>query len=93
MQNENAIPETMRLVAAGNTYNPCLLVIRGKGYELSVTESAERTFWHANKLGICFLAYSPPELLGIVTLWESLGHNWNQQVPNIIGEITKAMPD
>ena len=33
------------------------------------------------------MAYSGPELLGLVDLWEHLGENWNQQKPDILGEL------
>jgi hypothetical protein len=81
--------EPMSLVAAGNTYNPCLLILRSKGYELWAEESNERLLWNASKDGNFFMAYSPPELLGIVVLWESYGTNWNQQRPNLIAEVTE----
>lgn len=75
------------IIAAGNTYNSCLLILRSKGYELHAEESDERLTWMASKDGNSFLAYSPPELLGIVTLGESLGNDWNQQQPNLLGEV------
>lgn len=81
--------ESESIVAAGNTYNPCLLILRGKGYELSAEESGERLLWNAKKDSHSFMGYSPPELLGIVVLWESYGTNWNQQRPDLIGEITE----
>ena len=81
------------LVAAGNTYNPCLLLLQGKGYQLRAEESGERVLWMASKEGHSFLAYSPPELLGIVVLWENLGSGWNQQHPNLIGEILDQASD
>jgi hypothetical protein len=77
------------LVAAGNTYNPCLLVLRSKGYHLWAEESGERLLWNASKNGHSFMAYSPPELLGLVVLWENLGNDWNQQSPDILSEVTE----
>jgi hypothetical protein len=77
------------VVAAGNTYNPCLLILKNKGYRLWAEDSGERLLWHASKDGHSFMGYSPPELLGIVVLWESFGQNWNQQRPDLIGELTE----
>lgn len=79
--------EPTSLVAAGNTYNPCLLLLRDKGYHLWAEESDDRMLWNASKNEHQFMAYSPPELLGIVVLWESFGEGWNQQHPNLIGEV------
>jgi hypothetical protein len=76
------------LVAAGNTYNPCLLILTQKGYRLWVEEGEECLLWNAEKAGQSFMAYSPPELLGIVILWEELGENWNRQHPDLISELS-----
>lgn len=76
------------LVASGNTYNPSLIVLRQKGYELWLEEGENGSLWLAKKGGQSFLAYSGPELLGLVVLWEHLGKNWNQQKPDVLGELT-----
>lgn len=89
MNKETPMTEPVRIVAAGNTYNPCLLILRSMGYKLWAEESNERLLWNADKDGHSFTGYSPPELLGIVVLWESYGSNWNQQRPDLIGEITE----
>ena len=82
------------LVAAGNTYNPSLIVLQKKGYELWLERGAEDgTLWHARKGDQSFLAYTGPELLGLVVLWEELGQNWNQQVPDIYGDLVERMED
>jgi hypothetical protein len=39
------------------------------------------------------MAYTGPELLGLVVLWEYLGKNWNQQQPDIYGEFVEKMED
>ncbi len=75
------------LVAAGNTYNPCLVVLRDKGYDLSVEEADDDMLWSAQKGRHRFMGYSPPELLGLVVMWEHLGEDWNQQDPDILGEV------
>lgn len=79
---------TMSLVAAGNTYNPCLLLLREKSYILQVEEGDDRLIWTATKGEHSFTGYTPPELLGIVVLWERFGNDWNRQQPNILGELT-----
>ena len=82
----------MNLVAAGNTYNPALIVLRQKGYQLQAEDddAGKRVLWMASKGEDSFLAYSPPELLGIVVLGESLGRDWNQQEPNLLGDLLGA---
>lgn len=81
------------LVAAGNTYNPSLIVLREKGYDLWLEGGEARSLWCARKDGRDFLAYSGPELLGLVVLWEHLGEGWNRQSPDLLGELTDAMPE
>jgi hypothetical protein len=82
-----------RLVAAGNTYNPSLIVLRSKGYHLSLEEGENCTLWDAQKGGHRFTAYSGPELLGLVVMWEHLGENWNQQTPDIYNELSDRMEE
>jgi len=81
------------LVASGNTYNPSLIVLRDKGYDLWLERGEEGSLWCARKGDQSFLAFSGPELLGLVVLWEHLGENWNQQEPDIYGELTERMED
>jgi hypothetical protein len=81
------------LVASGNTYNPCLIVLRNKGYDLWLEKSEEQNLWCARKGDRRFLAYSGPELLGLVVLWEQLGDDWNRQQPDIYEELIENMPD
>lgn len=79
------------LVAAGNTYNPSLIVLRSKGYELRIEQDEEgRSVYLARKDGREFTGYSAPELLGLVTLWENLGDDWNRQKPDLLGELLEA---
>jgi hypothetical protein len=77
-----------RIVAVGNTYNPCLIVLRSMGYKLCAEGVG---LWTASKDGSSFTGASPPELLGVVTLWENLGDQWNQQDPDILGEIAPEL--
>jgi hypothetical protein len=81
------------LVAAGNTYNPSLIVLRQKGYELWLEKGENRSLWCGKKGDVSFLAYWGPEVLGLVVLWEQLGQNWNQQKPDIYGELADKMED
>lgn len=81
------------LVAAGNTYNPSLIVLRQKGYDLWLEKAEDCSLWCAKKGDQSFLAYSGPELLGLVVLWEHLGESWNQQRPDILGELSDKMED
>ena len=81
------------LIAAGNTYNPCLLILKSKGYEVSAEELSQSLLWSASKANHCCSAYSPPELLGIVVLWETFGTNWSEQEPYLIGDIMEKMAE
>jgi hypothetical protein len=76
-----------KIVAAGNTYNPCLLILKEKGYSLWAENAKDQVIWNARNDDREFSGYSPPELLGIVVLWETLREGWNQQSPNVLGEI------
>lgn len=75
------------LVASGNTYNPSLIVLREKGYDLWLEPGENGSLWCARKDGQSFLAYTGPELLGLVALWEHFGPNWNRQTPDIYEEL------
>jgi hypothetical protein len=81
------------LVASGNTYNPSLIVLRSKGYDLWLEHGENGSLWCARKVEQSFLAYSGPELLGLVTVWEHLGENWNQQQPDIYSELLDKLED
>jgi hypothetical protein len=77
------------LVAAGNTYNPSLLVLKEKGYDLEREEEGDTVLWRAIKGDCSFTGYSPPELLGIVSLWEAFGETWNRQLPDLLTELAE----
>lgn len=79
------------LVASGNTYNPSLIVLRDKGYDLWLEQGENGSLWCAKKGEQCFLAYTGPELLGLVTLWEHLGPDWNRQEPDVYSELIDKM--
>jgi len=84
------------LIASGNTYNPSLVVLRQKGYEVWLEKGDkgdDESLWCAKKGDQSFLAYTGPELLGLVALWEHLGRNWNQQKPDIYSELIERLND
>jgi hypothetical protein len=81
------------LVASGNTYNPSLIVLRDKGYDLWLEKGENGSLWCAKKGDQRFLAYSGPELLGLVVLREHLGENWNQQTPDLYSDLVDRMDD
>ena len=81
------------LVASGNTYNPSLIVLRQKGYDVWLEKGHSGSLWCAKKGDQSFLAYTGPELLGLVVLWEHLGKNWNQQKPDIYGELIEKIEE
>lgn len=81
------------LVASGNTYNPSLIVLRQKGYEVWLEKGENGSLWCARKGDQSFLAYSGPELLGLAALWEQLGNQWNQQSPDIYSELIDNLED
>ena len=59
------------LSSALNVYNTCLLILRRRGYELWIKEiNPETIMWFAKKKEYDFAAYSPIELLGLVSIYE-----------------------
>lgn len=83
----------VRIAPAGNTYNPCLQILKNKGYHLWAEETSEQVLWNAEKDDTAYMGYSPPELLGIVVLGETFGADWNRQEPDLLDEITERMSD
>jgi hypothetical protein len=81
------------LVASGNTYNPCLIVLRQKGYEVWLEKGNHGSLWCAQKGDRSFLAYNGLELLGLAVLWEELGEGWNKQTPDIYSELIDELED
>jgi hypothetical protein len=82
----------MTLVASGNTWNPCLQILRRRGYQLAALREKDDLSWTATRGSDSFLASSPLELLAVVQLAEELGPDWNRQKPNLIEElITRAV--
>jgi hypothetical protein len=81
------------LVAAGNSYNPALIVLRDKGYKVWAEVDGDGLLWCATRDDREFMGYSPPELLGICCVWETLGEGWNIQEPNLFKELTRDNSD
>lgn len=76
------------------TDNPALIVLREKGYTLRVSCSRRRDgstscSYVAVADGRRFAATTGAELLGLVSLWEHFGENWNRQEPDIMDEVTE----
>ena len=72
------------------THNPALLILREKGYAISIIpdkDGGPSTFI-ATASGRRFVADGGAELLGLVTIWEHFGEGWNRQEPDVIDEAT-----
>lgn len=65
------------IAEAGNLYNPCLVVLKSRGYRLSTEEGENTCYWIARTDSHEFAATSPMALLGITSMWETLGDEWN----------------
>ena len=84
----------VNIMSAGNTYNPCLLVLRSKGYQLSAEAMDDGgLLWIARKGDSSFAGHTPPEVLGLVTLGEEFGAEWQRQLPDVLGEVLAASSD
>jgi len=62
-------------------------VLRQKGCDLWLEKGENGSLWCAKKGEQSFMAYTGPELRGLAVLWENLGENWNQQQPDVYGEL------
>ncbi len=71
----------MRLGSAGNTQGPALYILEQiKQYTVlfECYEDSDWTQWVAVKNDNQFFAESPEALLGLVTIYELVGEDWNQ---------------
>ncbi|MBL8009218.1 MAG: hypothetical protein JNJ64_01320 [Flavobacteriales bacterium] len=72
-----------------NVYNTCLVLLRRKGYRITL-EMEE--MWTAEKDGFVFKADNPIELLGLVGIREELKpvadieYWWKLDEPNVLSE-------
>ena len=78
---------TFSLADAGNTYNPALLVMRSRGYELRLKVDDDGDRWQASKDNATFGANDPLALLALTVIWEHFGEDWNQQTPSVLREL------
>ena len=79
----------MRLIDAPNTHNPALMVLRSKGYTLSLVpptydpgeepDCGDLGHIRAEMNGREFIAGDGLALLGLVALWESRGDVWRDE--------------
>ena len=60
---------------------------------ISGLRKAKRRPSGARKGNQSFVAYTGPELLGLVVLREQLGDNWNQQTPDVYSELADKIDD
>ena len=70
------------LAEAGNITNPALLILRDKGYEIGVEPPEEENSswnWWAEKDGNLFTGSNPAMILGLISIWETRGENWQTQ--------------
>ena len=65
----------MQITTAGNVEVPAYLVLIARGYDVSHS-GADGDQWWARKDDDSFSAESPLMLLGLVTMSESRGSNW-----------------
>lgn len=79
--DEQSGERDLRLADAMNTYDAALGVIRGKSYHLYYLPDEREGFggdYWAIRDGRDFIASDPLRLLGLITLWEHLGDNWEE---------------
>ena len=90
-----------RIADAANTYNWALTVIKSNGYKIFLypdrREEYYGDYW-AIKGNREFIGEDPLRLLGVISLWETLGDNWQTQdklrCEKLYDEIgAKAYPD
>jgi len=78
----DASERDLRLADAMNTYNAALGAIRGKGFRVYLVPDAREdhlgTFW-AIKDRRDFIASDPLRLLGLISMWEYWGDDWQTQ--------------
>ena len=84
----------MKTEAAGNTEVPAYLALIARGYEVSrVCRQGLDDDWVAKKGESSFMANSPVELLGVVTMIEVRGANWlatDQEIDEFLKKFSLA---
>ena len=74
--------QSFQLTDAMNTYTPALLSLQRRGYQIWLESSdieRELDTWWAKKDDAQFAAFDPLRLLGLVSLWEQRGSQWERQ--------------
>lgn len=82
MQNNKDENNCFRIADALNTYNVALNIIKSKGYKIFLypdeREEYLGSYWAIK--GECdFIAEDPLRLLGLISIWEVYGDEWNNQ--------------
>jgi hypothetical protein len=71
------VSNNVNIAAAGDVEVPAYLVLRAKGYDITVSMRGQgEETWHATKDGNRFSGEGPIELLGVVAVFEARGENW-----------------
>jgi len=91
------VSETVSIATAGNTDNPCLFVLKQKGYSVVVEVAPSGRALYIAKRDRCrFVGRNGPEVLGLVSMWEFFGDHWRDQlseIPDILSDSTIHIPD
>jgi hypothetical protein len=90
-----------RIADAANTYDSALMTIKAKGFKIFLYPDERESYlgnFYAIKGQRVFSGSDPLRLLGIISLWETLGDNWQTQnkivYENLYDEILdKAFPE
>lgn len=85
---------TLTIGVAPNTENPCMLVLRARGYTLRQwfvrdKEGEHDQHFEAIKEGRRFVGESGEEVLGLIAMWEVRGDDWRttDDEPEIVDEL------
>ena len=89
--------ESVNIATAGNTDDPCLHVLQQKGYVLEVKVFNDGRAYYIGSRDHCrFVGGSGAELLGLVSMWEFFGDQWERrlsEVPDILSDVTVHVRD
>jgi hypothetical protein len=91
--------EFVSIASGVSTDNPCMLLIRSKGYKAWIRcyrkkrDNSVRCLYFAASDGVSLSAWSGPELLGLVALWEAYGRDWCRQEPDAMTDISEEEDD
>ena len=82
---------TFRLSEVHDVSNVAIITLGERGYRVwwEASERLSADDWWAEKEGREFVAKSPLGLLGLVTLWESRGDEWQKRPgePDLVGRL------